>query len=203
MLLPKDAELTEEEEKTFKAINKDGVYTKVDEGLSQTIAKDGKHYFVIIAKQETDITPDGKIAVDTFSNTWHLPVRITKKIEELFPNSKTKIIHQFPTQGEMSRTLEETLGYEEVIFMTFSEAIACTGMEHLTRRIESLIGAMQLTNRISTVIHFGNPHVLETLPHIPRYIFGGHSAESVDTTLEVLAGDYSANGVPTYEVDLK
>lgn len=202
-LLPKNVSLTEDEEKTFKLINKDGVYTKIDDGVSTTISKDGKHYFVMIAKQETDIAPGGKVAVDTFSNGWHFPARISNKIKELFPNSEIKVIHQFPSQGEMMHTLNETLGYDEVIFMTFSEALAYTGREHLTRRIENLIEAMQFTNRISTVIHFGNPHVLETLPHIPRYIFGGQSAESVDTTLEVLAGDYPANGVPTYKADLK
>ena len=171
--------------------------------MTQTISRDGKHYFIIVAKQETDIAPGGKVAVDTFSNGWHYPARITKKIKELFPNAETKVIHQFPTQGEMMWSLSDSLGCDELVFMTFSEALAYTGREHLTRRIENLIEAMQLTNRISTLIHFGNPHVLETLPHIPRYIFGGQSAESVDTTLEVLAGEYPANGVPTYHADLK
>ena len=59
------------------------------------------------------------------------------------------------------------------------------------------------TERISTVIHFGNPHVLEELPHIPRYIIGGHSQDSTLAALDVLAGDYPANGKPTYKADLK
>jgi hypothetical protein len=62
---------------------------------------------------------------------------------------------------------------------------------------------MQMTDRISTLIHFGNPYVLEELPHISKVIFGGHSVESVDTSLEVLAGTYPAKGVPTCEFTLQ
>ncbi len=202
-LLPKDTELTEEDVKTFKSINKDGVYTKTDDGISQTISRDGKHYFVVIARQETDIAPGGKVDVDTFSNGWHFPGRITQKIKELFPNAGVQVIHQFPSQGEMSSVLENSLGCDELVFMTFSEALAYTGKEHLTRRVVNLIDAMQVTDRISTIVHQGNPHVLEELPHVSRYIFGGHAAESIDACLEVLAGEYPANGIPTYEFELK
>ena len=103
----------------------------------------------------------------------------------------------------MSSVLSNALGCDELIFMTFTEALAYTGPEYLTHRVVNLIDAMQITDRISTLIHFGNPHVLEELPHIPRVIFGGHAADSVDATLEVLAGDYPANGVPTYKFKLQ
>lgn len=202
-LLPQDTELTEEDIKTFHSINKDGVYTRIDEGLSPTISRDGKHFFVVIARQETDIAPGGKVDVDTFSNGWHFPGRITKKIKELFPNAGVKVIHQFPSQGEMAGTLSDSLGCDELVFMTFSEALAYTGKEYLTHRIVNLIEAMQITDRISTIIHLGNPHVLEELPHISRYIFGGHAADSIDACLEVLAGEYPANGVQTFEFELK
>ena len=202
-LLPKDTELTEEDINTFKSINKDGVYTRIDEGVSQTIPRDGKHFFVVLAMQEADIAPGGKVDVDTFSGGWHFPGRITQKIKELFPNAEVLVIHQFPAQMQMARVLSRTLGCDELVFMTFSEELAYTGKEHLTRRVVNLIDAMQITDRISTIIHLGNPHVLEELPHVSRYIFGGHAAESVDTCLEVLAGEYPANGVPTYEFELK
>ena len=99
--------------------------------------------------------------------------------------------------------MDRSLGHDEVIFITFSEYLAYLGAEHLTRRMENIINAMQLTNRISTIMHFGNAHVLEELSHIPRYIMGGLSEDSVDAALEVLAGEYPANGVPTYKVNLK
>ena len=202
MLLPKEGDLTEEEIATFNSINKDGVYTSIDEGTPTSISKEGKHFFIISAKQETDIK-GGKVDVDTFSTGWHKPERIVKKIEELFPNAKYQIIHEFPSQYELSSVLSNALGCDELVFMTFSEAMAYTGPEFLTHRIVNLINAMQVTDRISTLIHLGNPHVIEELSHIKRVIFGGLSADSIDTTLEVLAGEYTANGKPTYKVNLK
>lgn len=203
MLLPKDAVLTEEEIQTFHSINKDGVYTRTDEGLDHTISRDGKHYFAIVVNQETDIGADGKVAVDTFSSGWCYPTRITKKIEALFPNSSVQVIHQFPTPKEVQDVLNKSVGYEDVVFMTFAQPMAYTGPAHLTRRIISLITALQATKRISTVVHVGTPRVLEELPHIPRFIFGGLSADGVDACFDVLAGEYPANGTPTFEFNLQ
>ncbi len=202
MLLPTDTELSDEDIATFNSINKDGIYTRLDEGIGQTISRDGKHFFIISVKQETDIK-DGRVDVDTFSIGWQKPERIVKKIQELFPNAGYQIIHEFPSQYDMTKSLDNSLGCDQLVVMTFTEALACTGPEFLTHRLVNLISAMQLTDRISTLIHFGNPHVLEELPHIPRVILGGHSADSVDAALEVLAGEYPANGTPTYDFKLK
>ena len=60
-----------------------------------------------------------------------------------------------------------------------------------------------MTDRISTLIHFGNPKVLEVLPHIPRIIVGGLAHESVVASLEILAGEYEAKGRVTCELNLK
>ncbi len=203
-LLPTDTELTEDEIQTFHCINKDGVYTRTDNGIGNTISRDGKHFFIIVAKQSTDLAPGGKVDVDTFSNNgWLQPARMVKKINELFPNANYQIIHEFPSQGELSSVLSNSIGCDQLVVMTFTEALAYTGKEYLTHRLVNLITAMQVSNRISTLIHFGNPHVLEELPHISRIIFGGHAVESVDTTLEVLAGKYDANGIPTFDFKLQ
>ncbi len=201
MMLSKDAELTEEEVATFNSINKDGVYTHIDEGVPTTISRDGNHYFVVSIKQETGLS-DGKPDVDTFSGGWQNPERIETKIKELFPNAKYKFIHEFPSQGELVQTYEDTLGCDELVFMTFSEALAYVGPEHLTTRMKNLISSMQVTDRISTLIHAGNPHMVEDLPHIKRLIFSGQTTDSIESALEVLAGAYPANGKPTYELKL-
>ncbi len=200
---PRWTELTDEDNEKFARINKDSVYVKTDEGISHAISRDGRHYFVLMARNETAVGKEGGVAVDTFSNGWHYPAKITEKLSRLFPNSVVKIIYQFPTQGQMGSVVSQSIEYDDVIFLTFTECLAYTGKEHLTRRSVTLIEAMQRTNRISTVVHFGNPKVLEELPHIPRCIFGGVSEESVETCLEVLAGEYEPKGVPTYEVNLK
>ena len=113
--------------------------------------------------------------------------------------------YAFPEKADISffdYCIVEHLDYEETIFITFSECLAYTGPEHLTRRVETLISAMQATNRISSLIHYGNVKVLETLPHIPRVILGGVSEESTLACIETLAGENAAKGVMTYKLEL-
>ncbi|MBR2042920.1 MAG: hypothetical protein IJ946_01120 [Clostridia bacterium] len=198
----KYTEITEEDLKLFKSINKDAVTAKFDEGLTANISRDGKHYFVLMVRNEEKVGGDGGVSVDTFSNGWLYPQEVTEQILKYFPNSTVKCIHQFPTQGHCHRTVSFSIDYDDVIFITFSEFLAYCGREHLTRRVETLIEALQLTNRISTLVHFGNPCVLENLPHIPRYILAPTSRESVAAAIDVLAGEYPANGKLTYEITL-
>jgi len=195
-------ELNDEELYLVKHINKDSVFAQTDDGVSTTIARDGKHYFAIMARNEEKVGGDGVVEVDTFTNGWLYPSKVSAKIKEFFPNSKVYTFHQFPKQVHNMRILSESIDYDDVIFLTFSEPLAYTGSEHLTRRVETLIEAMQYTNRISTLVHFGNPCILGNLPHISRYIFGGLSEESVETCIEILAGEYEAKGVPTYDFKL-
>ena len=62
---------------------------------------------------------------------------------------------------------------------------------------------MRMTDHVSTVVHFGNPFVLEELSHIPRVLIGTTSTESTLAAIDVLAGKYPALGVMTYDVNLK
>ena len=167
------------------------------------IDKNGNHLFVVVAPTETNLDDEGRPLVDTFSLAWYFPDKISEKIKSLFPNSTVKIIGQFPTPGQNNQVLAESVKHDDVIFVTFSHAQAYVGPEHLTRRLVAVIKALQLTNRISTVIHLGNPFVLEELPHIPRYIIGGVSDKSSYACIDVLAGEYPAKGTPTYTADLK
>ena len=80
---------------------------------------------------------------------------------------------------------------------------AYAGEEGFTKRVISLVRSLQVTKQVSTVVHFGNPFVLEELEHIPRILVGRTAQKSVEHTLEILAGLHSAKGVPTYDVKLK
>ena len=195
-------ELTAEEEYLAKNIDRDAVYAVVDKEVSTSISRDGKHFFALMIRNEEGVGVSGEVAVDTFSNGWLYPKKATDKIKELFPNSKVYAFYQFPTNWQNMHLLSDSIDYEDIIFLTFSEPLAYTGREHLTRRVETLMEAAQDTDRISTLIHFGNPCVLGNLPHIPRCIFGGLSEKSVNATLEVLAGESEAKGVPTYDFKL-
>lgn len=196
-LLKNDAEISEEELNLFFSINKDNICAITDEGIAPNISKDGKHFFAMVIRNEMSIGADGKIDVDTFSSNWLYPEKVKEKILKLFPNSQVEYIYEFPTQAQNTRILSRSLGCDEFVFLTFTEPLSFVGEEKLTHRLVTLINALQYKNRLSTVVHFGNPLVLEDLPHIPRYIIGSLSTENVDSCLEVLAGNYPAKGVLT------
>ena len=56
---------------------------------------------------------------------------------------------------------------------------------------------------IAAVVHFGNPYVLEDMPHVPRVIIGASDSECVLASMEVLAGEREAKGKLVYDVNLK
>ncbi len=201
---PKFDEITEEDKAVFKRINTDSVYAVVDEGLPTSISRDGRHYFVVLCGNETDINHDGKVEVDTFNGGWHggwyNPKGIMEKLKTLFPNSDSRALRVFPTGYENQCVLEKTLGYDDIIFITYLDAQAYIGVERLTSRIVSLIDALQIDNRVSSIVHFGSPYVLSDLEHIPRKIFGTSCLMGIDAAFDVLAGKYPAKGKPTYDV---
>ena len=201
---PKFNEITEEDKALFSKINRDSVYVRTDDGLESSISRDGRHCFIVLAANETEITHDGKVEVDTFNGGWHggwyNPKGIMTRLKELFPNSESRAIRQFPTGYEIQCALEKTLGYDDIIFISYFDAQAYIGKEAHTPRIISMIDALQVDNRVSTVVHFGSPYVLEDFTHIPRILVGGSSLEGVEATFQVLAGNYPAKGKLTYDV---
>lgn len=200
MVEPKFSELTEEDMEKCEASNRDSVFAKTDEGLTTGIDTNGKHFFVVLAENEVGINNEGELYADTFQGGWHNVGSIVKKLEDMFPNSYCRIINNFPTPIQTLRVLEDSVEYDDVVYITFVDAGPCIGKECFTSRIIDTITGLQITDRVSTVVHFGNPYALEDLPHIPRVIIGTASRKGVDYTLDVLAGKYPAKGKLTYDV---
>lgn len=200
---PKFTELTDEDIALFHRINTDSVYRRVDDGISPTLDADGRYFFALLTETPLDLESHGKVAVETFTNDWYNPVLLAEKIKENFPNSTVYPITQFPSSPENKALLHASIGYDSVIFVTFTKTLTYVGTECLTSRITSLINAMRMTDHVSTVVHFGNPFVLEDLSHIPRVLIGTTSTESSLAAIDVLAGKYPALGVMTYDVKLK
>lgn len=200
---PKYEDLTEDDLSTFERINLDSVYAKTDDGVPVAISKEGKHLFVVLTENTMNISDNGKVTVDTMDKGWYQPTKIINKLKELFPNSDTFAIPEFPTAGQNMHLLEAAVNYDDVVFITFFQSRAYIGKECFTSRIISVMEAMQITNQISTIVHFGNPYVIEDAPHVPRLIIGTTSAKNIDCALNVLSGDYPAKGILTYDVKFK
>ena len=99
--------------------------------------------------------------------------------------------------------LDKTVLYDDVVFVTFFNSAAYIGKECLTSRILSAMEALQVTRKISTVVHFGNPYVLEDVPHVPRILVGSISTASTLYTIDMLAGNLPIKGKPVYDIKLK
>ena len=197
---PKFTEITEEDKTAIKKIATDSIYAKTDDNLDVPISKDGKHLFIVLVDNDTDMSDDGKVDVDSFSGGWYYPGKIMNRLTELFPNSETLALREFPTGWNNCCALEKATHFDDVVFITFKDGVAYVGREEFTPRIISLMEAMQVTNTISTIVHFGNPYTLEDLPHIGRIIVGGCAYDTTMSALEVLAGNYPAKGKLTYDV---
>ncbi len=203
MAEPEYTELTDKEKEDFKRINRESVYEKTDDGVSASIPTDGRHFFCVLCPSEMDINDQGKVEVATFSGGWYHPDKIGEKIKATFPNSEVYFMSEFPTGNMNMMLLEKSLGFDDVIFVTFFESDAYIGTECLTSRVLSVANAMQITNRISTLVHFGNPYVVEDFPHVERLLIGTTASDNVDCTFDILAGKYEAKGVLTYDIKLK
>lgn len=200
---PKYTELTEEDLEQFDRINRDSIYARTDDGVEVALAREGRHYFTVLVQSGTQVSDSGKVDVDQTLRGWYRPGEIMMKLEKLFPNSTVSAINEFPSPWENQRVLDDSVDYDDVVFITFMDGRAYLGRECLTSRIVSLIQAMQVTNRISTIVHFGNPFVLEELEHVSRVLIGSPSTDCIDYTLDVLAGECPAKGTLTYDVHLK
>lgn len=201
--LPRGVKLTDEDIANFEKINTDSVYAVVDEGVPVSVSKEGRHFFVVLIDQHYGNPELDAPAVDTITTSWYKPDAIAAHIRELFPNSRVDSLYELPTRAEATRVLEDNLDYEDVIFVTFFNGGPYIGVEEFTPRVLTIMRAMQETNRISTILHLGNPYLLEKTPHVPRRIFGTSSARGSLVAIDVLAGDQPALGTPTYKVDLK
>ncbi len=206
---PKYDTVTEEDEASFKRINYDAVIARADEGLSHTVSRDGRHCFVILTATDLDLRDTSKVTEDTMKTEWYDPYRIKTRLEELFPNSFVTSINEYPTPSQNRCVLREIAGYdslepyEDVIFITFYQSQTYIGKECFTSRIIALFEALDVTKSISALVHFGNPFLAEDLPHLPRIILGPASRQGVEAGLDVLAGEYPANGKLIYDVKFK
>ena len=199
---PKFTEITADDLEKFERINSDSIFEKIDDGISR-LDRNGKYLFVIMTESKLDLEDRGKISVDTFVSTWFNPFDIADKVSSLYPNAKITTISEYPSPNDNHLTLDLARESDGVVFITSFNTSSYVGVECYSSRIISLMKAMQVTDSIKAIAHFGNPFILEDAPHVPHLVIGCCSAKSVSYGLDVLAGDYPAKGKMTYDVKFK
>lgn len=195
-MLPKAAELRQEDLDNIKRINEECISARCAEGLSPAISKDGKHLFVIMTdgKEELD-----QQEYDIFSASWYSAHRIADKIRATFPNSATFGLPQYPTAQQNFALFTEQTKYDDVVFITYTNSEAFAGREHLTSRFVDMMDALQSTDKVIAHLHFGNPFVATDAPYVPRVIMGWANGDCIIHALDILAGDAPALGTQPYE----
>lgn len=197
-------DITDEDLESFESIHLRSIYEKCDEGISPSLDVNGKHLFAVLTPMDKcQVDAEGALADDSTEGYWYRPVELMKRLEELFPNSKVVALPEYASGIQNMNFLELAPNYEDVVFVTFNAVECYIGKERLSARTVSLVEALQVTNKVSAVLHYGNPYVLEDLPHVPRVLVAGTAPKTAMYALDVLAGKYEAKGVLTHNVKLK
>ena len=191
-------ELTPEDIRRFESITSDCVSAHYAEGVTKAIPKDGRHLFVLLT--ERDVSEEGPNPDEVpFVNEWFFPHRIKELVKERFPSSDCTFLSEYPTASTNIRLFDKQIPYDSVVYITNHRAQAYVGRDCLTERVLAVMRALQSTNRISAVLHFGNPHVMDDVPRCDRFILGYTSEKCVEFALAVLAGDAEATGSVPYD----
>lgn len=200
---PKFTEVTEDDREQFDRIATKSVFGYFDKGVLPAVSKDGKHYFVIMVKNALKIGAGGKMDGELLKKEWYRPDIIREKLESVYVNSAVTYISELSSAEENKNILDTSVDYDDLVFITFFESGAYVGAERFNPPVLSLIEALQMTNRVSTLVHFGNPFLLEDMPHIPRVLVGCCSTQSVMSAMDVLSGDLPCAGKPVYDIKRK
>ena len=189
--------LTERDIENYHRIAKDCISGHYAEGVPHAIPKDGRHLFVILYEHATatGVTERNEVP---FLNEWFLPHKAEDMIRELFPNSECIFLPEFPAASFNMKFFDKQLGYDSVIYLINHRSQAYIGRDCLSERILSVMRALQSTNRVSAILHFGNPHVIDEVPRCDRVILGYTSNVCVEHALHILRGDYEAVGTVPY-----
>ena len=183
--------LPENIEQILKNAVRDSITALCDEGVSVAIDPEERRLFVVLTQMGFEL--DGP-AMEIGTKQFYFPQTIADGIRERFPNAEVVTLPEFPTSQQNDRALTAATKHDKVVFVTFCQTGCYTGVDRLTRRVESVISAIHTAGKIEAIVHFGNPLAMRELPTMDRYIFGYHSAASQLPALDVLAGKYPAKG---------
>lgn len=118
--------------------------------------------------------------------------RLEENLGKFFPTVKRLHISDNPSPAEIERTLDTTLDYRYIVFITYALFHSYKGTADLTRPLLALIGG--LAHKIDSFVLFGNPFAARHLPTLPRVIFPYWGSCAEQAAVETLAGKNTPRG---------
>lgn len=191
---------TAEDRAVFDRMAKDCITAVCDEGVSPALSEGKTHLFVIVLKGDA---ADQAASLEIGTDDWYRPAELARKIRRVYPDSGVVFLPELPRPADNERVFTESVKHDDVVFITCCETLAYLGTDCLTRRVESVIDCINLSDKLAAVVHFGNPFALQHLLHVPRKIFGYDMPESQPCTIDVLAGKLPAKGKLPFHVRFK
>ena len=209
-------EVSEYQKDCIRRVAQDGICLHKNGDVATALDKDSKKLFVIMV-ENVYRNEDGFVneISDGAGLEGSLP-RIRQSILSRFPGSDIKVICQYPSIPQTEAVCRASTKADEVIYMTFCSSGAYRIGENLTENVVNLMDSM--SEKISAVIHLGNPYAMERIPRVPRIIMsiGSNSdcidnsftlpasnSDSIDNTFAVLAEEYEPKGKIPLELKLK
>ena len=189
----------------FDRIERESFCAVTDKDTSSALSKDGKKLFVVLV-ENVYASEDGESL--EISDSTAITLKDYKTIKETilskFPNSEVDFMSQRPSGREVSHVCHAATKADQVIFLTSVSSRAYRASENLTEHIITVMRSMK--EKISAVIHFGNPYAMERVPHVPRILFSAGAVckdRAVSYALDILNGDYKPIGTLPIKLQLQ
>ena len=196
-----EPEFTVKDREMLESVTRDCITAVYDDGLSASIGDcDKRRIFIIVTPMSFE---DDALKMEINDKGWYKPMALAEHIKANFPNSEVAFIPEFATPKQNEELLVKLTEHDEIVFMTYCQMGCYIGTDSLTKRTEALINCVNLSGKVSAVVHFGNPYAMEPLDHVKRIIFGYNSAESQKYAVDVLAGKIPAKGKMPLKLKLK
>ena len=191
---------TKEDENLLNSVAKDCLTAIVDKGESIVLdnPESSDRLFIILTENTFDADSDNP-EIDVAD--WYHPEIIAKKIKQEFPNAGIEFIPEFSGQKDNDRVLSAATKYKEVVFISFCSTTSYLGTDSLTKRTEMVLNCLINSEKVSTIVHFGNPFALKSIDHVKRKLLGYMMVDSQKYAIDVLKGNLKAKGKLPYKVD--
>ena len=196
-------EISDYQKECIQRIAKDSICAVTDADVPVVLNPDSKKMFVVLIENpySTDEGESIEISDTTVFNTNQF-APLKQEILSRYPTAKVIPVNQYPSAAQVEDVCATAAEVDEVIFMTYVSTRSYRASESLTDHIINVIRSMP--DKVSTVIHIGNPYAMEAIPHVPRIIFGiGGIDQSQRNALDVLTGVSEAKGKLPIKVNLK
>ncbi|MBQ4528241.1 MAG: hypothetical protein II998_09225 [Clostridia bacterium] len=205
-------EVSEYQKQCFEKIAKDSICSIKDDDVNFEMDKNSKKLFVLVKenyyRDGIDVPFEISFAGGIDDNNVD---EIKKEITDTFQNSIIATMNQYPNPAQIEDVIRLSVECDDVIFLTYSGAAAYGMGGEFTPKLVHTMEAV--ADKISAIIHIGNPYPLEVVPHSPRILIsaglrgrskgvGGYCA-TLKNCFSILCGEFAPKGKLPFTLNLK